>query len=412
MSDDDFRRALSELADDLASEPLANACCRVNAGGYANAIRETLRTHPVTSPAECCDHEAEAMYLSHDLDNVRERLWRLAALAGWQPGNPADNEATAELFLADALKAVPGHVREGHRPDCTIVQDGECECLPPYADCTHPPTGPVTSPAREYVYDHDFAGVAGHPDDDECTHRSDGTNATYCGLPAASHVDDETVARLAADVGYSIVPVASPAECCDHDAEAHNLAHEVDRVRERLWRLAALAGWRPGNPADNDATAELFVTDALRPTVASPAGQDEGAAEVVTLCGSTKFKIEFLAEAQRLTIDGCVVISLGVFGHTDLPEYDWTTDASDLKRRLDCLHFQKIRMADRVHVIDPGGYIGESTAREIEYARSLRKPVTYLSRPAPAVRSDSVSESEWPRGSSERTTTDEEVGDE
>jgi hypothetical protein len=51
---------------------------------------------------------------------------------------------------------------------------------------------------------------------------------------------------------------------CDHDAEAHNLAHEVDRVRERLWRLAALAGWRSGNPADNDATAELYVTEALR----------------------------------------------------------------------------------------------------------------------------------------------------
>lgn len=103
-------------------------------------------------------------------------------------------------------------------------------------------------------------------------------------------------------------------------------------------------------------------------------------AEVVTLCGSTKFKDAFHAENQRLTMEGCVVISLGVFGHTDLPDYDWTTDASDLKRRLDGLHFQKIRMADRVHVIDPGGYIGESTAREIAYAESLGKHVTYLSR--------------------------------
>jgi hypothetical protein len=48
------------------------------------------------------------------------------------------------------------------------------------------------------------------------------------------------------------------------EAEAHNLAHEVDRVRERLWRLAALAGWRPGNPADNDAIAELYITEALK----------------------------------------------------------------------------------------------------------------------------------------------------
>lgn len=103
-------------------------------------------------------------------------------------------------------------------------------------------------------------------------------------------------------------------------------------------------------------------------------------AEVITLCGSTKFKAEFMSENQRLTMAGAVVISLGVFGHTDLPDYDWTTDASDLKRTLDGLHFQKIRMADRVHVIDRDGYVGESTAREIAYAESLGKPVTYLSR--------------------------------
>lgn len=103
------------------------------------------------------------------------------------------------------------------------------------------------------------------------------------------------------------------------------------------------------------------------------------AAPVITLCGSTKFKDEFMAENQRLTMEGNVVISVGVFGHTDLPDYDWTTDASDLKRTLDGLHFQKIRMADRIHVIDPGGYVGESTTREIAYAQSLGKPVTYLS---------------------------------
>lgn len=63
-----------------------------------------------------------------------------------------------------------------------------------------------------YAYDHDFIGVAGHPDDDECTHRVDGTDATYCGLPAARHLDDATVATLAADVGYRVVPAA------EHDA--------------------------------------------------------------------------------------------------------------------------------------------------------------------------------------------------
>lgn len=37
------------------------------------------------------------------------------------------------------------------------------------------------------VPDHAFRPVSGHPDDDECTNRSDGTDATYCGLPLAEH---------------------------------------------------------------------------------------------------------------------------------------------------------------------------------------------------------------------------------
>lgn len=40
---------------------------------------------------------------------------------------------------------------------------------------------------RRAVIDHDFRPVAGHPDDDECTYRSDGTDATYCGLTRDEH---------------------------------------------------------------------------------------------------------------------------------------------------------------------------------------------------------------------------------
>jgi len=102
-------------------------------------------------------------------------------------------------------------------------------------------------------------------------------------------------------------------------------------------------------------------------------------APVVCLCGSSKFKDEINAENSRLTMEGNVVISLGLFGHTDLPDYDWSTDATDLKTKLDQLHFQKIRMSERVHVVDPNGYIGESTRREIAYAESLGKEISYMS---------------------------------
>ena len=105
-----------------------------------------------------------------------------------------------------------------------------------------------------------------------------------------------------------------------------------------------------------------------------------GEAKVITLCGSTKFEAEFAQVNQRLTMDGCVVISLGMFSLPDLPDYDGTADCSDLKGRLGALYFQKIRMADEVYIVDPGGHVGESTRREIAYAESLGKPIRYLRR--------------------------------
>lgn len=103
-------------------------------------------------------------------------------------------------------------------------------------------------------------------------------------------------------------------------------------------------------------------------------------ATVITLCGSTRFEAEFTEVNQRLTLAGCVVISLGTFSLPDLPDHDWTVDSAGLRARLGALHLQKIRMADEVYVVDPGGYLGESTRREITYAESLGKPVRYLSR--------------------------------
>lgn len=105
---------------------------------------------------------------------------------------------------------------------------------------------------------------------------------------------------------------------------------------------------------------------------------------IITICGSSKFRDEILSEVARLTMEGNLVISLGMFGHHDFPDLNWDTGATDLKTMLDRLHFQKIDMGDSVHVVNPGGYYGESTTHEIEYARSLGKPVTFMV-PAEAV---------------------------
>ena len=95
---------------------------------------------------------------------------------------------------------------------------------------------------------------------------------------------------------------------------------------------------------------------------------------VVTLCGSTRFKDEFLRVQKELTLQGYCVISVGCFGHAGDDE------AMDEKTKymLDEIHKSKIDMADEIFVINVGGYIGESTRSEIEWAESLRKKITYL----------------------------------
>ena len=103
--------------------------------------------------------------------------------------------------------------------------------------------------------------------------------------------------------------------------------------------------------------------------------------KVVTLCGSTKFKDEFLRVQKELTLKGNIVISVGLFGHSGDNEVWENMDEGTLtktKEMLDDMHKRKIDMADEIFVINVNGYIGESTKSEIEYSKSLGKRVNYL----------------------------------
>ena len=102
---------------------------------------------------------------------------------------------------------------------------------------------------------------------------------------------------------------------------------------------------------------------------------------VVTLCGSTRFKDEFMEAQKRLTLDGNIVISVGLFGHSGDQEIWENMDEGTLtktKEMLDDMHKRKIDMADSIFVINVGGYIGDSTRSEIEYAKNHGKEVKYL----------------------------------
>ena len=102
-----------------------------------------------------------------------------------------------------------------------------------------------------------------------------------------------------------------------------------------------------------------------------------GRYKVITLCGSTRFKEEFMAAQKRLTLEGNIVISVGLFGHSGDDEV-WTPGTKEM---LDDMHKRKIDMADGIFVINKGGYIGTSTRSEIEYALATGKTVEYLETP-------------------------------
>ena len=95
--------------------------------------------------------------------------------------------------------------------------------------------------------------------------------------------------------------------------------------------------------------------------------------KVITLCGSTKFKNEFLEVQKYLTLQGYIVLSVGCFGHSGDEEVWHETN----KQMLDDMHKRKIDLADEIFVINKDGYIGDSTRSEITYAKKTGKTIKY-----------------------------------
>lgn len=98
--------------------------------------------------------------------------------------------------------------------------------------------------------------------------------------------------------------------------------------------------------------------------------------EIVCICGSTRFVDEMSAANRDLTFAGVIVVAPGVFLRAEDHEAGELI-TNEQKTALDALHLRKIDLADRVLVVNPGGYIGESTSREIAYARATGKPISF-----------------------------------
>jgi hypothetical protein len=114
-------------------------------------------------------------------------------------------------------------------------------------------------------------------------------------------------------------------------------------------------------------------------------GESRGVAEdekvrpiIVCLCGSTRFMQTFEDTNRAETLKGKIVLSVGC----DLRSAYFSNMSSDtverIKETLDELHLRKIDLADEILVLNVSGYIGESTRREIDYARANGKRVRFL----------------------------------
>ncbi len=112
----------------------------------------------------------------------------------------------------------------------------------------------------------------------------------------------------------------------------------------------------------------------------------KGKPPIVCLCGSTRFLNEFFEAGWKFTLRGYIVVSIGVV-KTSSADKDGGHGAEAISQEcadmLDELHRRKIDIADEVFVINRDGYIGKSTAAEIEYANENDKPITYMELPHP-----------------------------
>lgn len=124
---------------------------------------------------------------------------------------------------------------------------------------------------------------------------------------------------------------------------------------------------------------QLCKCQAYRPVqLAPPPAPAPKRPRIICLCGSTRFIEQFAVKTWELEREGFIVL-----GCTLLPPWycnvpDHFGEATGTKEQCDELHLRKIDLADEVLVLNIGGYIGESTRQEIEYATAIGKPVNYV----------------------------------
>lgn len=97
--------------------------------------------------------------------------------------------------------------------------------------------------------------------------------------------------------------------------------------------------------------------------------------KIICYCGSLRFKTAFQHAEWQSVVDGNIAL-LPCCMFVDIQREHGVE--SEYKKKADELHLMKINICDEVFVLNVGGYIGESTRNEIEYATSIGRPINYL----------------------------------
>ncbi len=105
---------------------------------------------------------------------------------------------------------------------------------------------------------------------------------------------------------------------------------------------------------------------------------DATAPKVICLCGSTRFTSEMMVVSWEFSKQGFIVLSWNALPDGYFKDGMNGAESEGVKEQIDELHKRKIDLSDDVFVLNIGGYIGESTRSEIDYAILHDKPVMYM----------------------------------
>ncbi len=173
----------------------------------------------------------------------------------------------------------------------------------------------------------------------------------------------------------------TPQQHCDHEPICHLIWQEMMRGWTNCERTCSYDTRSLPTPSPSELAATAYQAGI-------ECGREEGAAQareestqgrkVITLCGSVKFWDEYREWNARLTLEGNIVFSCGLSLKEGYEDVLIDLPIEDVKKDLDFIHLRKIDLSDEIFVLNVGGYIGESTKREIAYAESKGKMVKFL----------------------------------